>query len=94
MTLEFTQPDIDQAMRALSRCKLTYNQEQLALRRIGRAVIKQAKKMFVNNEMFMANRSHLEQKSVKVVAAYSLILLGDCEGKITPTMLTLDLIIA
>jgi hypothetical protein len=44
MTLEFTQPDIDQAMRALSRCKLTYNQEQLALRRIGRAVIKQAKK--------------------------------------------------
>ncbi|MCD9491347.1 hypothetical protein GLP30_10995 [Photobacterium phosphoreum] len=44
MALEFTQPDIDQAIRALSRCKLTYNQEQLALRRIGRAVIKQAKK--------------------------------------------------
>lgn len=44
MELEFAQADIDGAMRALSRARLTYNQEQLVLRRIGRAVIKQAKK--------------------------------------------------
>ncbi|PSU69164.1 hypothetical protein C9J20_14655 [Photobacterium phosphoreum] len=44
MDIEFSQADIDKATRALSRARLTYNQEQLALRRIGRAVIKQAKK--------------------------------------------------
>lgn len=44
MEIEFTQADIDKAIKALERCKLTYSQEQLALRRIGRAVCRQAQK--------------------------------------------------
>lgn len=44
MNAEFSQSDIDKATRALERCRLTYRREQMALRRIGRAVIKQARK--------------------------------------------------
>ncbi|MEF1204306.1 phage virion morphogenesis protein [Photobacterium damselae] len=44
MRIEFNQAEIDMAMKAISRLKLSYSQEQLALRRIGREVIKQSKK--------------------------------------------------
>ncbi|AVI66941.1 virion morphogenesis protein [Shewanella sp. WE21] len=44
MNGEFSAADIDKATRALERCRLTYRREQVVLRRIGRAVIKQAKK--------------------------------------------------
>ncbi|MDD9174493.1 hypothetical protein PVK63_06360 [Aliivibrio sp. S2TY2] len=43
MSVEFSQADVDTAIKALERCRLTYQQEQVILRRIGRAVIKQAK---------------------------------------------------
>ncbi|GEK13226.1 phage virion morphogenesis protein [Aliivibrio fischeri] len=43
MQVELSQADVDMAIKALERCRLTYQQEQVILRRIGRAVIKQAK---------------------------------------------------
>ncbi|RZP88990.1 phage virion morphogenesis protein [Vibrio vulnificus] len=44
MEWQFEQADIDTAMRTISRLKLTYQQEQTVLRRIGRAVMKQSQK--------------------------------------------------
>ncbi|MEC4728842.1 hypothetical protein HWQ46_25335 [Shewanella sp. D64] len=44
MEVEFSQAEIDKAMKALERGRLTFSKEQAALRRIGNAVIRQARK--------------------------------------------------